>query len=472
MNDAFEDDLLGLAARVARREVSPPELVDAAIARIERAEPLVGGIAVELFEQARAAARAPGAADGPLGGVPYLLKDLGHGHAGVPTTFASDWTRDLVPTADSVFGTRIKRAGLIALATTTVGELAIPASAESRRFGATRNPWDPGRVAGGSSGGAAAAVASGMVPAAHASDQTGSIRIPASCCGLYGLKPSRGRVSSAPDAEDLTGMTTQHAITRTVRDSAVLLDVVAGNLPGDLHRAAPPAGSFLDATQRDPRTLRIALSTLPPSGEPPAPDCVAATEAAARLLEQLGHVVEPAAPELPAEPIGRALATIELVGVAQFAGWMERELGPAKGPLPATIAELVAGGVKIGAVEWIETIASLQRLTRAADAIWERYDLWLTPTLAQPPVPLGELVVTHPAERFFAAHERFTPFAPTANWTGWPAATVPLHWNDDELPIGVQLTAAHGDEALLLSVSAQLERAQPWQSRRAPLSVG
>ena len=303
-------DGLGLAALVRRRELKSEELLETAIARVEARNPGVNAVVTRLYDRARAAIAA-GLPEGPFTGVPYLLKDLGVLYAGAVTTWGSRLFANYVADHDSEITVRLKRAGLVIFGKTNTPELGLSASTEPRLFGPTRNPWNPGRSAGGSSGGAAAAVASGMLPMAHATDGGGSIRIPASCCGLFGLKPTRARNPMGPDqGEGWSGASVGHAVTRSVRDSAALLDATSGPDVGDPYWAPPPTGPFLAEVGRDPGRLRIALTTTPWNGQAVDPECSAAAGAAAKLCAELGHVVEEARPEVDAEALGQATRTI------------------------------------------------------------------------------------------------------------------------------------------------------------------
>jgi Asp-tRNA(Asn)/Glu-tRNA(Gln) amidotransferase A subunit family amidase len=462
-------DLLGQAELVRRREVAPVELIDATIERVEQLNPTVNAVITPLFDEARAAAEAADPLGAPFAGVPYLVKDIGILANGIRSTFGSSWVADYVPDRDSVLAQRLRGAGLIFVGVTAVPEFAIAASTESRRFGPTRNPWALDRIAGGSSGGAAAAVASGMVAAAHASDGSGSIRIPASCCGLFGLKPSRGRATTAPEPTDPEGQIVQHAVTRTVRDSAALLDVICGSRPGDLFVAPTPDSPFLNAIGRDPGRLRVALSTEPYTHGPVDRACVDAAERAGVLLDRLGHDVCHAAPEIPinAHEIAAVLESAMVSGMLER---LEDELGPAAEELPPVMARLRAEGAGLTAVQYLAAEDSMQRIIRRAAALWDDYDLWLTPTLAQPPIELGHLnVASDDVQHFWTTDRWFTPWCPIASWLGHPAATVPLYWSGDGLPVGVQLTGTYGSEGQLFSVCAQLEEAQPWADRRPPV---
>ena len=323
---------------------------------------------------------------------------------------------------------------------------------------------------GGSSGGSAAAVAAGIVPLAHATDGGGSIRIPASACGLFGLKPTRARVSAGPDiGEGLSGFAIQHVVARSVRDSAAMLDAIAGPLPGDPYFAPPPERPWLEDVSRPPGVLRIGFARNAPTRVAVHPDCVAAVEDAARLCESLGHHVEEAAPEYDAVALERgfvsvfAAHTMANVGRATGGALPARDLVE---PLTYAIAER---GRALGAAAFIGTLHALHRESRRIARFFERFDLWLTPTLAQPPLPIGHFEIeSGDVDRWIARLGAFTPFTYPLNVTGQPAASVPLHWNAAGVPIGCQFVARYGDEAMLFRIAGQLEQARPWFDRRPP----
>ncbi len=481
-------DATALAARVARGEVRADELLAAAQRRADAVQDTLHPLVRRMDGEAAAALRA-GLLAGPFTGVPYLLKDLMQAYAGVPMSMGSAALRDEVPVQDSVLVQRLKAAGLVIFGKTNVPEFGLVAYTEPKAFGITRNPWDPARTPGGSSGGSAVAVATGIVPAAGANDGGGSIRIPAAYCGLFGLKPSRGRVSSGPEAGEVwMGASCEHALTRSVRDSAALLDAVAGAAPGDPFEIAP-AGGFLAATRAPPPRLRIAFSTASPLGTPVAAPCLEAVQATARLLESLGHAVDAAAPALDGAMLMRAYLLLYFGEVAATL----RELRTRRGGLradglePATRA-LAAVGDAIAAGEYMFWQHRWNRFGRALGDFFRHYDLWLTPTTADLPPRIGELAPTPLQEHLLALAARLragrllrrlgvvetvalrnlarTPFTQLANLTGVPAMSVPLHWTAQGLPVGVQFMAPFGAEARLFALAAQLEQAQPWAQRR------
>ena len=386
-------DATALAELVRKKDVQPLELIDAAIERIEALNPRLNAVVTSMYEQARAAARAP-LPDGPFRGVPFLLKDLLGSYAGVRQTWGTAFLQHYVPAHDAELVTRLKKAGLVILGKTNTPELGILPTTEPRLFGPSRNPWNPEHTTGGSSGGSAAAVASGMVPMAHANDGGGSIRIPASCCGLFGLKPTRARNPLGPDAGDLMcGLVAEHAVTRSVRDSAALLDATAGPDVGDPYWVPPPAGRFGDEVGRDPGRLRIAYAVKAPSGVPLHPDCVTAAEEAAKLCAGLGHEVEEASPQMDADLFSQSFLSIWAAGCAAgIDGWgYLTGRTPTQDQFEPLTWGLYEMGLQVSGSEYILAHAFLQRLSRAIAHFMLRYDVWLTPTLAEPPLLLGSL---------------------------------------------------------------------------------
>lgn len=459
---------LRLAAAIRRRELSPVEITEHYLDRIERLDGQVGAyltVTPELArEQARKAEQAVLEAadpDGlpPLFGVPVPVKDLNM-VSGVPMTFGSRVFDDLVGFADDHVVTKMREAGTIHLGKTNTPEFGLPCYTENAIAAPARTPWDLTRLAGGSSGGAAAAVAAGLAPLAQGSDGGGSIRIPASVCGLYGIKPSRGRVSQGPIIPDLFGLSTNGPLARTVRDAAALLDVMAGPMPGDLYLAPPAPYSFSEAADREPGRLRIARSreVLIPGVEV-HPDCIAAYEAATDLLVSLGHEVVELPSVLGPElvPIFETLWTV-MATVTPVDPEREDRL------LPLT-RWLRDQGLATSATELMLTHAQLQGAVRTGLAVMNQYDAILQPTLAQPPVPVGHFHDQEPAENF-DRQKAFTPFTAIYNVSGQPAVSVPLHWTAEGLPIGIMLAGRIGAETTLISLSAQLEEAAPWISRK------
>jgi amidase len=460
-------DAVGLAALIAKKEISAPEALEAALARAASVNPKLNAITMDLAERARREAALPAA--GPLAGVPVLLKDLGPTLAGTPTTSACKLYKDDVAETDSPQTALYRAAGLVIFGKTNTPELGLEPVTEPAMFGPTRNPWDLSRTSGGSSGGAAAAVAGGIVPAAHASDGGGSIRIPASCCGLFGLKPSRGRVSYAPKDEGWGGFSTGHAVTRSVRDSAVLLDIACAPQPGDPYWAAPPAEPFAAAAERDPAPLRIAFSTLAFASDGIEPSCAEAVRAAARLCEALGHHVEEAEPPVDRAAMAAAGVVISAAVAAELDVIAERRGRPigADDVEPVTLGSYARGSAVSGSL-YIRSLRAAHAYGRAMAAFFQRYDVLITSTLGSPAIKIGALHaepldMEGYARRLFA----FMPNTQVFNVTGQPAASLPLATSPEGLPIGVQFAARAGEEALLLSLAGQIERAAPWADRRA-----
>ncbi|WP_287155230.1 amidase [Candidatus Solincola tengchongensis] len=467
-------DATAQAEMVRRGEVKPAELVEAAIRRVEKVNPQLNAVVTPLFERALEEAKGE-LPQGPFTGVPFLLKDLLASYRGARMTFGSDFFRDYVPDFDSELVVRLKRAGLVIIGKTNTPEFGILPTTEPRLFGPARNPWDTGRSTGGSSGGSAAAVASGMVPAAHANDGGGSIRIPASCCGLFGLKPTRARNPLGPAMGDIiSGLVVEHAVTRSVRDSAALLDATSGPDIGDPYWAPPPSRPFLQEVGADPGRLRIAYTTGEGETEVHA-DCVKAVEDAARLCAELGHEVEE-------KPLGLDVAAITphfmtLWGAAQ--AWMADGMAGAVGKTPAPEMfepltwALIEMGRGFSAAQYLIALTALQGVARDFARRFREYDLILTPTVAEPPPPLGtfDSPPDNPLYGIVRA-AAFVPFTPICNITGQPAMNVPLYWNEEGLPVGVHFMARFGDEATLFRLAAQLEEARPWAGRRPPVSAG
>jgi len=472
-------DATAQAELVRSGDASPTELVDAAIERIERVDPELHAVIHRRFEAARAEA-AGSLPDGPFRGVPLLLKDMDGSLAGAPLHLGNRLLRDLHHVADQSdhLVRQLLAAGFVVVGKTNAPEFGLVPTTEPLAYGPTHNPWAPDRSPSGSSGGSAAAVAAGMVPVAHAGDGGGSIRTPAGHCGIFGLKPSRGRVSVGPDlGEAWAGFIVRHAVTRSVRDSAAVLDAIAGPMPGDPYTAPAPVRPYLDEVGRDPGRLRIGVRTTAPGELAPVhPECVAAVEHAAHLLESLGHVVEPVA--IPALDAGELVGSFVSVMVASVAFEMNRLAEIAGRPLteddvePLTWAQYQMG-LATTAAQYVEAIAAAHRFTRDVVAWWQTgYDLLLTPTTAEPAPFLGDLLsTTDDPMRPLTRALPFAVFTVPANVTGQPAMSVPLYWTADDVPVGVQLVADQYREDVLVRVAAQLEAAQPWSTRRPRVSA-
>jgi amidase len=470
-------DATAQADLVRRGEATPLELVDAAIARIESLDSQLGAVITRQLERARAQALSPELPDGGFRGVPFLLKDLGAHLAGDPVRSGMailkriDWREP----GESYFAAKLCEAGFIVLGRTNTPELGLLPATEPEAYGATRNPWKPTHSPGGSSGGSAAAVAAGYVPAAHASDGGGSIRIPASHCGLVGLKPSRGRNSFGPDlGERWAGFSTEGALTRTVRDTAAILDITAGPMPGDPYSTAPPARPFAAEVGADPGRLLVGLMRTAPRDGETHPDCVAAVTGAAQLLEAAGHAVEESSPEALQDPEAMKSFLTVVASSTAFAldAWSRRIGAPiGEGDVEALTWALAESGRGMSAPQYIAAVNFNHAYSRRVASWWEGgFDLLLTPVCAAPPPPLGHFAPPpeNPLQAFLRAAP-YSVFTSHFNVTGQPAISLPLHWNEEGLPVGVQLVAAAGREDLLLRAAAQLERAQPWTDRIPPV---
>ncbi len=460
-------DAMGLAALVRSGEATPLELLDLAIARAEQVNPQVNAIVIEHFARARevAAGRLP---DGALRGVPYLLKDLGVTLAGTVTSEGSRFFSNARHDRDSTIVERYRAAGLVIFGKTHSPEFGSAPSSESLLYGATGNPWDLTRSAGGSSGGAAAAVAAGIVPMAHATDGGGSIRIPASACGLFGMKPTRGRTPMGPvHYEGWGGLSVGHAVSRSVRDSALLLDLTQGAAVGDAYATAPRQRPYLEEVGRDPGRLRIAVMKTPLLEVPVEGECTRAVEAAAKLCESLGHVVEPARPELDAVALWEAFGLTTSTGIALKVARREAELGRTAGPDDLEPMNLVNAekGRAVSGVDHARARDTLHAASRVLGRFHQQYDVILSPTMALVPPKLGVMSLTQPYEAFIGPVTAASAFTALYNMTGQPAMSVPLHETADGLPVGVMFAARFGDEATLFRLAAQLEAARPWFDR-------
>lgn len=469
-DDLARLDATAQADLVRRGQASPAELVEAAIERIERVNPQLNAVIGERFAAARAEARAE-LPDGPFRGVPFLVKDLTLKMAGEPYHAGTRVLRAVEYRAgsDTELARRFRAAGLVTLGRTNTPEFGNTVTTEPLSYGPTRNPWDLSRSTGGSSGGSAAAVAAGLVPVAHANDGGGSIRIPASECGLVGLKPSRGRVSLAPRYDTWMGATIEGVITRSVRDAAGLLDAIAGNVAGDPYTATPFARPLTAELGAAVGPLRIGFLDRPPAPDRPRDqDCADAVAVAARLLESLGHHVEAASPAALAEHEEQARRFVLIVAVATAVDVTELEaiVGRPFGEADLEPDELTltAWGRSIGAADHLANLGWLEQWSRRVLGWWDDFDLLVTPTIAVPPPPIGYLAGEGGGFRVPEVMQYTAQF----NITGQPAISLPLH-EAGGLPIGVQLVAAPGREDLLVRVAAALEVAAPWADRRPPV---
>jgi len=483
-------DGLGLAELIRKKEVSPAEVCEEAIERIEALNPALNAVITPMYDLARKTV-AQGLPDGPFSGVPFLLKDLLAAYAGVPLTGGSRAYKNFCPQADSELVRRFKNAGLVILGKTNCPEFGLLGYTEPELHGPTRNPWDTGRTPGGSSGGSAAAVASGMVPVASGGDGGGSIRIPASHCGLFGLKPTRGRNPTGPAYGAIwQGAVVEHVISRSVRDSAAMMDAICGADIGAPYIIPPPVRPYTEEAQQAPPPLRIAFNTLSPIGTAVHPECIKAVGNTVRLLEDLGHQVEEARPDLNGKALADSYFAMYFGETAADIEDLTPILGrkAAPGDMEDLTWTLGLLGRTFSAGYFVRAMREWNLAARAMGRFHEKYDAYLTPTVAFPPAGIGELK-PKPAERIAMkvvnalslgkllqlsgltdkmAIEGLsrTPFTQLANFTGQPAMSVPLHWTVDSLPCGVQFIGRFGGEATLFRLAAQLEKAKPWFDKR------
>lgn len=469
-NDYRAFDALGLATAIRKGDLSRREVLDAALARVAEANPRVNAISYLHTDGADTAQADPGA---PFAGVPYFIKDLHAPVAGIPLRHGSRLFESNVHDFDSETVARLRRAGFLILGRTASPEFGMGASTEAALTGPTRNPWSLEHTAGGSSGGAGAAVASGMLPASHATDSGGSIRIPASCNGLVGLKPTRGLIPTGPHRGDAShGLSHEHAVTRSVRDCAAILDVTAGPDLGAPYFTARPAESYLQALQNKTEKLRIAFTTSSFTGQPVDPECRLAVENTVRLLQQLGHTVEEATPVFDAVALSAACGTLLVTGLAANVIAREAQLGRGArdDELESVTRAAIALGRQTTGTQYAASFAAINREVRRIGQFFGAVDVFVTPTLATPPVKLGTLSMqTLTLAQFQEAMAAFCPFTGAFNATGQPAMSLPLHWSAAGLPIGVQLVGRFGQDTQLLQLAAQLEQAAPWFGRTAPV---
>lgn len=463
-------DATGLAGLIARGEVSADEVLDVAFAAIKEREPALGAVVALCEEQARSAVA--GLLPGVLAGVPYLIKDLECDVAGTPTTNGSRLFAGAPAKRDSTLVTRLRVAGVLIVGKTNTPEFGLGTTTESALFGPVHNPWRLDHSAGGSSGGSAAAVAAGMVPVAHATDGGGSIRIPASCCGLFGLKPSRGRVTAGPDrGESWAGLSVAHAVTRTVRDSATLLDVTGTPEPGDPYHAPQPVGPYAAEVGADPGRLRIGLILNPVDADVLVDaECTRAAQEAAALCEALGHEVEPVEwPDTLTRP-GEVIAPISAAHMARMVDLRLAELGRElrPGDLDAATELIVEKGRRLTLARYLAAVDTMHTIGRAVTRLTGRFDVLLTPTMAVVPPKLGELDPNRDPRAALAGMRGMAAFTSLFNVTGQPAMSVPLGGTADGMPVGVQFAGRYGDETTLLRLAGQLEAAAPWAGTARP----
>ena len=467
MDDFFAThDALAVGELVKARKIGARELVDGSIARLRELNTSLNAI-TDFYDGALLDKSLAAAGAGPFHGVPFVVKQLMADCAGTPTTLGSRFFAEQpVAAADSAAVARMRRAGLVIVGRSNTSEFGLAPTTEPAFGGTTMNPWRKGLSPGGSSGGSAAVVAARGLPMAHATDGGGSIRIPASLCGLFGLKPSRGRVSLAPIGETLAGAGAQLCVSVSVRDSAALLDALAGGEPGDPYRAPPTEGTFLDATRRPPGKLRVAFMRKPVGGTPLDPVLVGAVERTARVLADLGHHVEEAAPDYDAAATGVAFGTV--MSANTHTNIQIRAGGRLPGPHelePVTRLYAERGGA-ISAHDYIRAVQTFHRTGRALGAFLEKFDVLLSPTIARTSLPLGAVRMDRSLEDYEEGLAPMVPFTAVCNATGVPAMSMPLEWTTDGLPVGLHFVGRFGAEEMLFSLAAQLEQARPWRERR------
>ncbi|WP_298190057.1 amidase [uncultured Pseudomonas sp.] len=464
-----QHDAVALAELLRRGEVSASELLEVAIARTEQVNPSVNAVVLKHYELARELVK-NNSLKGPFAGVPFLLKDLGVSMAGTVTTQGSRFYKDAVYKQDDPYVRKVREAGLVIFGKTHSPEFGNSPSTESTLHGKTHNPWNLEYSAGGSSGGAAAAVAAGMVPAAHASDGGGSIRMPASVCGLFGLKPSRGLVPiGSGESEVRGGLSAQHVISRSVRDSAALLDSLAWENPGREFVVQADQGNYLQQLQRTPGQLRIAVMYEPLLGGNLDEECRTAVQQAAQLCSQLGHVVEEVRPNVDLNAAGKAAGTMSVVSLAESVGVREMQLGRkvTEADLEPVAWQMLGFGRQVSAVDYRFAHQAMRQSGRDMAAFMQNYDLILSPTLPHLPPKLGAISMSMPSADFGVVAGRMSSLTTVFNITGQPAMSVPLHWSKSGLPVGVMFAGRFGEDRTLLRLAAQLEQAQPWFKRVA-----
>ncbi|RFU67504.1 amidase [Peribacillus saganii] len=475
LKEVFTLDALGQADLIRRKEVTPLELVDEVIDNIERLNPALNAVVIPMFEIARKAAQ-ESIPDGPFAGVPFLLKDLTAEYKGAPYTGGSAFLKGYISPRDTELVRRYKRAGLVTLGKTNSPEFGVGPVTQPRLYGPSRNPWNTGRTPGGSSGGSGAAVAAGLVAIAHSSDGGGSLRIPASCCGLVGLKPTRARNPAGPNyGELLGGLAAEHVLTRSVRDSAAALDATSGPDMGDPYWAPPADRPFLQAVKEPPGRLRIAFTDQSPLGTEVHPDCQAAVRDVAKLCEELGHHVEESSPQVNGSLLFDNFTSVLAAGTAFEILNSSRILG--RKPTADDFEPLAWGvaerGNQMSASQYLLAVNYLQKLSRDVAHFFDSYDVLLTPTLGMPPVPIGSFLMGEDDDPIETRREmaRFTPFTSLQNVTGQPALSLPLSWNSSGLPIGAHFVGRFGDELTLFRLAGQLEETRPWKDRWPKVSI-
>ena len=467
IEDYRSHDAMSLAALIRAGEVSAAEVLETALSLAYERNGTLNAVTAFLEEDARDRATRP-LPETPIAGVPFLIKDLVY-MSGEPCTYGSRLYAENIPDHDATVVSRYRDAGLVIFGRTNTPEFGLNVATEPALFGPTRNPWNTDRVPGGSSGGAAVAVADGWLPVAHATDGGGSIRIPASCCGLVGLKPTRARNPQGPDVgEGWNGMSTGHVVSRSVRDSAAFLDATHGPAPGDPYYAPPFDGSFLEDHQSPPGKLKIALDLNALTGQDTDPECIRAAQRAAELCTSLGHVVEEASPEFDRERFGMGTSILVAGNIALNVSSRLEALGRelADDDIEPHTRVMLEIGKNLSAEDYAKATQVIHQTGRAVARFHETWDLMLTPTLVSPPVPVGWLdTVDYDPETYRARFGRFWGYTNLQNATGQPAISLPLHWSEDGLPVGVQFVGRFGDELTLLKLARQLEEAAPWFDR-------
>jgi amidase len=473
-SDYEEYDALGLADLVRRNEVSPSDLLEAAIERVEARNPMVNAVVIKLYDHGNKAI-ADGLPDGPFRGVPFLMKDLTSPVAGVKMTRGSKFFADTPPSAaDSEHVKRLKRAGLVIFGRTNTCELGLSLTCEPQLYGPTRNPWDPTRISGGSSGGAAAAVGARMLPIAHASDGFGSIRAPAACCGLVGLKPTRSRNTFAPFlGEGIGGLATEHAVSLTIRDSAALLDATRGPGSGDPYVAPLPAGPYLKEVGANPGKLRIAWTSVAPNGAKVERESLDALAETVKLCADLGHHVEESNPEIEGAAVVPTFLTLASTNMVVNLSSHPVTGRPAREDEVERISWLTAKlGANASAADYMRATQTAHRLGRQMAAFYSRWDVLLTPGLATAPAKLGWIDMTmDDVHEYWRRVFNFSPFTVWCNLTGQPALMLPLGQSAGGLPVATQLIGRYGDEATLFRLGSQLEAERPWFGRKPALAT-
>lgn len=471
MNDYESYDAVGLAELVTKGDVTPDELLDAAVERTERLNPALNAIVSKWYEEARADIKA-GLPDGPFRGVPFLLKDLNLYWEGRRTTNGSALFKDYIADHTSTLVQRYRDAGFVIFGQTNSPELGLTPSTEPRLHGPTRNPWNLDHTPGGSSGGASAAVSAGIIPMANASDGGGSIRIPASCCGLFGLKPTRARTPVGPmQGEGWAGCSISHAVSWSVRDSAALLDATHGPSPGDPYFAPPFDGSFLEAAKTAPRKLRVAYSVEAPNGVETDENCKNAVFDSLKVIKDLGHEVEEARPDIDAQQISEAQMAIIGTSARMTFELRAEQLGRevTQDDVEFIPWLMIENAKALPTTAYPKAVRTIHQLGRNMAQFLDKYDVFVTPTMGRPPAVLGHLDMMNPDPGdYMATLSGAANFCGYANMSGQPSMSLPLGMSDTGLPVGVMVTGRFGDDALLLSLAGQIEQAAPWAGRRPP----